>query len=175
MTHVNGNPLGPPEGKENKVGGLLTAASASFSWVAIAALFLMLVVVAVDILSSKIFNRPVTAAVDVASVAAICVIAFALPQTVLAGRHIEVEFVVARLPKRLRQACNAFSSLLSLGFFALLAWRLYVYAQELSASNEVTLTQHIPLAPLAYAVAIVCVPAAAMYARQFWQDVRKGR
>ena len=54
-----------------------------------------------DILSAKILNRPiVTPRVDVASLLAAVVASFSVSRTILAGRHIEVEFIVARVAAR---------------------------------------------------------------------------
>jgi TRAP-type C4-dicarboxylate transport system permease small subunit len=146
-----------------------------FNWVAVGALLAMFGVITIDILSSKILNRPITATVDIASLLAAILAAFAVSETILAGRHIEVEFIVTSLPPRVRRGFNVFASTLSLLFFLLLVWRCFVYASDLRVSGEASLTQHIPLAPIVYGIGIAFVPAVLIYAVQVWKDMREIR
>jgi TRAP-type transport system small permease protein len=154
---------------------VLKAVGNAFNWVATAALLGMFAVITIDILSSKILNRPIMATVDIASLLAAVVISFAVSQTILAGRHIEVEFIVNCLPDRIRKGFNVFASVLSFLFFLLIAWRCLVYARELQILGEASLTQRIPVAPFVYGVGIACIPAVVIYAVQIYRDVRKVR
>lgn len=91
-----------------------------FNWVAVVALLAMFAIMVLDILSSKILNIPITATVDVASFLALVVASFSVSLTILAGRHIEVEFIVTRLPRGARKIFNTLSSFLCLAFFLLI-------------------------------------------------------
>jgi TRAP-type C4-dicarboxylate transport system permease small subunit len=146
-----------------------------FNWVAVLALLAMFGMITIDILSSKILNRPITATVDIASLLAAILAAFAVSETILAGRHIEVEFIVGSLPPRIRRGFNVFASTLSFLFFALLVWRCFAYAGDLWVSGEASLTQHIPLAPIVYGIGFAFVPAVVIYAVQVWKDMREAR
>jgi TRAP-type C4-dicarboxylate transport system permease small subunit len=146
-----------------------------FNWVAVGALLAMFGMITIDILSSKILNRPITATVDIASLLAAILAAYAVSETILAGRHIEVEFIVGSLPPRVRRGFNVFASTLSLFFFVLLVWRCFVYAGDLRVSGEASLTQHIPLAPIVYGIGIAFIPAVVIYAVQVWKDMRETR
>ena len=146
-----------------------------FNWVAVGALLAMFGVITIDILSSKILNRPITATVDIASLLAAVLAAFAVSETILAGRHIEVEFIVGSMPPRIRRAFNVFASTLSLLFFVLLVWRCFSYAGDLRVSGEASLTQHIPLAPIVYGIGFAFVPAVVIYAVHVWKDMREAR
>lgn len=157
------------------VGRLLRKVANGFNWVALISLLIMLSVITIDILSSKLLNRPLTATVDIASLLATVVASFAVSQTILAGRHIEVEFIVLRLPQRIRRAFNVFASFLSFLFFLLLVWRCLVYAYDLQELGEASLTQHIPIAPFAYGIAVACIPAVIIYAVQVCLDIKKDR
>jgi TRAP-type transport system small permease protein len=146
-----------------------------FNLVAVAALLLMFAVMVVDILSAKILNRPIVAAVDVTSILAVVVASFSVSRTILAGRHIEVEFIVTLFPRGVRRIFNTFASFLSLAFFVLIVWRSIMYANSLVKSGESSLTAHIPMAPFAYGIAIACVPAVLVYAYQTYRDTREVR
>lgn len=154
---------------------VLDKISQFFNWIAMIALFLMFGVVSVDILSSKIFNKPITAAVDFMSLLAAIVASFSLAQTIKANRHIEVEFIVTKLPIRLRKFFNVISSLFSMCFFILVAWKSFVYARNLHVLGEATLTQHIPIAPFVYGMGVACIPAILIYALKAIKDTKEVR
>jgi len=146
-----------------------------FNLVAVAALLLMFAVMVVDILSAKILNMPIVATVDLASVLALVVASFGVSRTILAGRHIEVEFIVTLFPRGVRKVFNAFASFLSLAFFVLIVWRSILYANSLVETGESSLTAHIPMAPFAYGIAIACIPAVLIYAHQTYRDTKEVR
>lgn len=146
-----------------------------FNWVAVMALLAMFAIMVLDILASKILNRPITATVDVASLLALLAASFSVSRTILARRHIEVEFIVTRLPRGARKVFNTLSSFLSLSFFLLIVWRTFLYAYGLQKTGESSLTQHIPMAPFAYAIAVACMPAVLIYAYQTYRDSKDVR
>lgn len=162
-------------GRFPAVEGMLTRTAALFNWFAVGALLLMFAIMVVDILSSKILNRPITATVDAASFLAIIVASFSVSHTILAGRHIEVEFIAVLLPRGVRKTFNVIASLLSLGFFSFIVWRSVAYANSLLKTGESSLTQHIPMAPFAYAIAVACIPAVLIYAYQTYRDTKEVR
>jgi TRAP-type transport system small permease protein len=145
------------------------------NWIAVAALLIMFILIVADILSSKFFNKPFVETVDMMSVLATVVIAFSLSVTIIAKRHIEVDFVVIRLPGVLRKACNFISSCFSMCFFCLIVWRSFVYALDLQAVGESTLTAHIPVAPFVYGIGIGCIPAVFIYAFTAYRDIKEVR
>jgi TRAP-type C4-dicarboxylate transport system permease small subunit len=158
---------GPPVGPHPAVRRGLDKVALWFNWIAAGALLAMFAVM--------VLNRPITATVDVASLLAAIVASFSVSKTILAGRHIEVEFIVTRLPRGARKTFNTISSFLSLVFFLLIVWRAFIYAHDLQRSGESSLTQHIPMAPFVYAIAIACIPAVVIYALQTYRDTKEVR
>ncbi|HOP85266.1 MAG TPA: TRAP transporter small permease [Syntrophorhabdaceae bacterium] len=144
-----------------------------FNWIAVIALLLMFATITLDILSSKIINRPITATVDIMSLLATCVASFSLAETIKAGRHIEVDFIISRMPFKIRKILNVVSRLLSMGFFMLIVWRSLVYARNLQVLKEATLTQHIPVAPFVYGIAVACIPAIFIYLVDAYRSIRE--
>jgi TRAP-type transport system small permease protein len=155
-----------------RVEGALERMSNWFNLVAVGALLLMFAVMVVDILSSKIFNRPIVATVDVTSLLALVVASFSVSRTILAGRHIEVDFIVARLPRGARKTCNTIASFVSLAFFFFIVWRSFLYGYSLQVTGESSLTTHIPMAPFAYGIAIACIPAVFIYLYRTYRDMK---
>ena len=128
------------------------------TWLALAALSALLALVAADILGTKLFARPVPGAMDLASLLSLLLISLATTHTQLLGRHIKVEFLSLLLPPGLRRWMRLLSILLTLLFFLLADWRLFIYAYELQASGESSMTANIPFAPFAYALAASLLP-----------------
>lgn len=129
-----------------------------FSGFALIALMAMLVLVSADIVGAKVFSSPVQGAMDLTSLLAVLLIGFSTTETFLAGRHIKVDFVMLLLPPRLRRVLRCLSLILCLVFFALLVWRLFLYAHDLQSYGEQSLTVKIALYPFAYALALAFVP-----------------
>jgi len=143
-----------------------------FNWIAILSVLLMFVVITADILSSKILNKPITAAFDIVSLLGICVASFSLAETIIAGRHIEVEFIVAKMPFTVAKVLNVLSRVLSIVFFILIVWRSFIYGYHLQLVKEATMTQRIPVAPFVYAIGVACIPAIFIYAIQAYQNLK---
>lgn len=125
---------------------------------ALVALSALLALVAADILGTKLAARPVPGAMDLASLLSLLLISLATTHTQLLGRHIRVEFLSLLLPPGPRRWMRVVSILLTLLFFLLADWRLFVYARELQVSGESSMTANIPFAPFAYALAVSFLP-----------------
>jgi TRAP-type transport system small permease protein len=161
--------------EQNRIENGLGKMARWFNLVAVAALLLMFAVMVADILSAKILNRPITATVDAASILALVVAAFSVSRTIMAHRHIEVEFFVVLFPPNVRKAFNTMASFLTFVFFLLIVWRSVIYGISLQQTGESSLTTHIPMAPFAYGIAIACIPAVLIYAYQTYRDMREVR
>lgn len=128
-----------------------------FNWVAGIALVLMLTWIVADIIGNKLFNWPVPGSIEIVSFLGVMVIGFAIAYTQVLRGHIEVEFVVMRLPKAVQQIINLIVSFLGMLLFALLSWQSTVYGLELRASGEVSMTQEIPFYPFVFCLALCCL------------------
>ncbi|MCF8094502.1 MAG: TRAP transporter small permease [Desulfobacteraceae bacterium] len=158
----------------NKLEKLTKRISRLFNWIALAALSCMLLLVATDIIGSKVFGQPVPGAMDLTSLLGILLIGFSMPQTYLMGRHIKVDFVMTRLRPSLRKPLRSVSLILVTVFFACIVCRLFVYAQGLYSYGEKTMTIQVPLFPFAYALAISFFPmllAVPLYLYRTWKGM----
>lgn len=143
-----------------------------FNWIALAALTVMLGLVTVDIVGAKIFRQPVPGAMDLTSLLGLVVIAFAVAQTQLAGRHITVDFLTLRLPKSLQIIVRSISTLFCLFFFAVVIWRLFMHARDMQTLGDASLTVNIPLAPFAYGLAVAFVPMLFVLMIRFYHIIK---
>ena len=131
---------------------------AVFNWVALAALSAMLFVVATDIVGAKLFAKPFPGALDLLSLLGVLIIGFSTAKTYMMDRHIRVTFVSMLLPPKIRQIVQFVSLSLCLLLFLTATWRILLYAWELQADGESSITVNFPLAPFAYALGISFIP-----------------
>lgn len=132
--------------------------SHSIEWLGLIGILLMFIVNFLDVLGAKLFLWPVPGATEVISFSQVLAIAPAIAYTLLLGRHIRVEFILGRFPKRIRAAITSVSSFLSFILFALLLWQSYLYGVSLQKAGEIGSTSHIPFYPFAYFIAFCCLP-----------------
>ncbi|MGB9627682.1 MAG: TRAP transporter small permease [Thermodesulfobacteriota bacterium] len=132
--------------------------SHSIEWFGMIGILLMFLVNLVDVVGAKLFLWPVPGATEVISFSQVLAIAPSIAFTLLLGRHIRVEFILDRFPKRIRAAITSISSFLSFVLFALILWQSYLYGVSLQKAGEIGSTSHIPFYPFAYLIAFCCVP-----------------
>ncbi len=146
-------------------------------WIGGAGLVAMLGLTVADIIGTKLFRWPVPGAIEVAAFLGVVVTAFAIAYTQVLRGHIQVEFVVLRLPRHARASITALTSLLGLILFALLAWRSYDFAHTLQVTREVSMTWKIPFYPLVYGIAFssvgVCLVLLAEFLRALLGVVKR--
>jgi len=152
----------PPEccGMPSKVDSLENFArrlSNWLNWIAGAGLVAMLVLVAADIVAAKSFKWPIPGGMEMVGFLGVVIVAFSIAETQVLRGHIEVEFLVARLPGAARKAIGTIVYGFGMVLFAVLAWESYRFGHTLQASGEVSMTQGIPFYPFVYGMALCCV------------------
>jgi TRAP-type C4-dicarboxylate transport system permease small subunit len=149
------------------------------NWVAGIGLVGMLGLAVADIIGIKLgqlgapFFRPIPGGIEVVAFLGVVVTGFAIAYTQVLRGHIRVEFVVMRLPQRVRAAITAFVSLLGLALFVLLGWQSVEYGLSLQAVGTVSMTQRIPFYPFVHAIAFCCIPICLLLAVEFLRSVLK--
>jgi TRAP-type C4-dicarboxylate transport system permease small subunit len=120
-----------------------------------AAVMAMMLLTCADIVM-RLLRRPITGTYEtVGFMGALCV-SFALAQTSVDKGHIAVDFLVQRLSDRAQQIVEVVNSLLCAIFFIVVAWQSALYASELRASGEVSMTLQTPIYPIVYGLAAGC-------------------
>ena len=117
----------------------------------------MLGLIVADIVGAKLFKWPIPGGIEMVGFLGVTVIAFAIAQTQVLRGHIEVEFLMTRLPDTVQRIIAGLVYLLGMALFALLAWRSYDFAHTLQVKGEVSMTQQIPFYPFVYGVAFCSV------------------
>jgi len=141
-------------------------------WLGLVAILLLILITCVDVIGAKVFLKPVFGAIDIVKLAQLIAIAFAVAATLLVGRHVQVEFFVILLPKKIQALVDAFVQLLGFALFVVIVWRMTVYAYLMQVSGEVSSTARIPLFYFAYGVAVSFVPVCLIYLHDFLKSIR---
>ena len=137
--------------------------SRSLESIGVIGLLLMFLANFVDVVGAKLFLWPFPGVTEVISFSQIVAIAPAIAFALILGRHIRVEFIIDRFPKRIRAAITSISSFLSLVLFVLIVWQSYVYGQSLQKAGEIGSTSHLPFYPFAYLIAFCCIPVCLVF------------
>ena len=132
--------------------------SRCFVWIGFAAMLLTMIVTCIDVVGAKVFNVPLSGALDIVVLCQIVAISFAAGSTLIAKRHIAVEFFFEILPRPLQLIVRPLIHLAGLGLFVLVVWQLGVLGYSFQQSGEYSATAYIPLFPFAIGAAVACVP-----------------
>jgi TRAP-type C4-dicarboxylate transport system permease small subunit len=132
--------------------------SRSLEWIGVIGILLMFFVNFIDVVGAKLFLWPLPGSVEIISFSQILAIAPAIAFALILGRHIRVEFIIDRFPRRIRAAISSISSFLSLVLFALILWQSYLYGVSLQKSGEIGSTSYLPFYPFAYIIAFCSIP-----------------
>ncbi len=145
--------------------------SRSLEWVGVVGILLMFLVNFIDVVGAKFFLWPFPGAPEVISFSQIVAIAPAIATTLLLGRHIRVEFIIDRFPKRIRAAISSISSFLSLILFALILWQSFLYGQSLQKAGEIGSTSHLPFYPFAFLIAFCSIPVGLVFVKEILKSL----
>jgi TRAP-type C4-dicarboxylate transport system permease small subunit len=141
-----------------------------FEWIGILGLLVMMLVTCLDVLGAKLFLWPVPGVMDIAGLSQ-AMIAFAAAFTLIIGRHIQVDFLMDKLPRRAQAVIDSIIALLGLALFILIIWRMYALGQYYQTAGEGSGSIRIPLSPFAYAFALACIPVCLVLFQQFLNSV----
>ena len=133
----------------------------------------MLALIVADIVAAKLFKWPIPGGIEMVGFLGVIVIAFSIAHTQVMRGHIEVEFLITRLPKTAQKAIAIVVHLLGMILFALLAWRSCEFGYALQVSGEVSMTQEIPYYPFIYGIAFCCISVFLILLAQLLRTVLK--
>ncbi|HOI74320.1 MAG TPA: TRAP transporter small permease [Syntrophales bacterium] len=104
----------------------------------------------------RLARYPIPGTYEIVGFLGTVVTAFALGQTSIERGHIAVEFLTSRLPVRWQLYIDGLEAVAGALLFGILAWQSAVYARDLQASGEVSLTLAMPISPFAWGIAVGC-------------------
>jgi TRAP-type C4-dicarboxylate transport system permease small subunit len=135
-------------------------------WIGFGAIFLMVALTCVDVIGAKVFRAPVFGSLDVMMLAQLIAISFAGAMALILGRHVQVEFFVIILPKRIQAFVDCVVQFLCLALFIVIVWRLFDFGYDQQVGGEESMTARIPYAPFTYAAAVAFIPMCLVFLQQ---------
>lgn len=142
-----------------------------FEWIALAGMLLMMAITCIDVVGAKVFHWRLFGAIDIVMLSQIVAIAFAASMALILGRHIQVDFLINRLPRRFQTVIDSIVLLLGSGLFILIIWRLCVLGYSFQTSGEHSATAHIPYYPFAYGIALASIPVCLILFLKFLKSI----
>jgi TRAP-type C4-dicarboxylate transport system permease small subunit len=145
--------------------------SSWFEWAGLAGLLIMMFITCIDVIGAKLFLRPVFGAIDIVMLSQVVAISFAAAMTLILGRHVQVEFLVTKLPRRVQAVTDSIVFFLGLFLFVLVVWRLCVHGYHFQTGGEMSATARIPLHLFAYGIALASIPVCLVLLLDFLKSI----
>ena len=92
----------------------------------------------------RLFGHPIFGSVEIVGFLATLTVALALPYTHQVKGHIGVEILVHLFSERTQTIIDLCTSIFSMGLFALITWRMFVYARTMQKAGEVSMNLEFP-------------------------------
>jgi len=124
--------------------------------IAIGALTFMMLLTVADVFG-RAFGHALLGTYEIVSTLLGVVIGFCLPTVSLEREHVSMEFVLERIPRRIRDITNILTRLICLVLFLLAAYVLVSVGNEFHRSGEVSPILQIPFFPVAYGISACCI------------------
>jgi TRAP-type C4-dicarboxylate transport system permease small subunit len=104
----------------------------------------------------RIFWMPIRGTYELMGYFGAIVTAFALGYTQSGRGHISVDILVSRFTEKTRRILNGVNYFICMVFFAIVGWRIALYAETLRKTGELTETLRIIYYPFTYGVSLGC-------------------
>jgi len=116
------------------------------------ALTCMMLLTVVDVIG-RFFKHPIFGSVELVGFLATIVVAAALPYTYKMDGHVGVEILVRLLSKKIQLWIDLFTRTLSLVLFGLITWQMFLYAEDIQKTGEVSMNLEFPIYYIVYLLA----------------------
>jgi TRAP-type C4-dicarboxylate transport system permease small subunit len=117
----------------------------------------MMFLTAADVILRYILNNPVPGAYEMIQYMMAIVVSFGVAYCAYQGGHVNVDFLVARFPKKVRGIIGMITSFLTFALFVLITWQNLIYIKEQYDSKLTSAVLLIPVYPF---IAVVTVGTA---------------
>jgi TRAP-type C4-dicarboxylate transport system permease small subunit len=128
-----------------------------------------------DVAGRAVFNRPIPAAYELVQLAQAILVFAALPLATRRREHITMGVSLGALGSRAAAALAVLVDLVSIGFLAVLAWRLRLLGLYLDDMGEALMFLGVPVAPMAQFMAAMTALSALVLGIVALRDLRHGR
>lgn len=116
------------------------------------ALTTMMLLTVVDVIG-RFFKSPVFGSVELVGFLATIVVAAALPYTYKMDGHVGVEILVRLLPDKTQTWIDIVTRTLTFILFCLITWQMFLYAEDIYKTGEVSMNLEFPIYYIVYLLA----------------------
>ena len=145
----------PPSSRRVSARGLISALPATFAGVMLASVMMVTVV---DVVGRYAFKRPLPGATEIIEILMALLVYIALPVVSQRNAHISVDLLGSVVPAAVAPIREIVIRVLCAGVLGIIAWRLWLYAGQLT--RDVTEYLKLPQAPLVYFLSVFAAVAA---------------
>ena len=115
------------------------------------ALAFVILITVVDVIG-RAFGAPIVGTYELVCFSGAILIGFSIPLTSLAKSNIQVDFLIMKFPPRARKTIKIVTKCLGMGLFFLIGWNLFLLANDLRGTGEVSPVLKIAFYPVAYGI-----------------------
>jgi TRAP-type C4-dicarboxylate transport system permease small subunit len=138
------------------------------------ALTAMMMLTVVDVIG-RFFKSPIFGSVELVGFLATVVVAAALPYTYKMDGHVGVEILVRLLPDKTQIWIDIFTRILSLVLFTLITWQMFLYAEDIQHTGEVSMNLQFPIYYIVYLLSFALLIFTVTIVEMIFQDILKLR
>lgn len=139
----------------NRIERLVGQLASVFNGIASSAVVAMMVLTCLDVML-RLVRRPIPGTYEVVGMLGAVFVSFSLARTSVDQGHIAVNFLVQRFSKRVQHAVEAVNAGICALLFTLMCRQCVLYAWDLKASGEVSMTLQMPIHPFVFGIAVGC-------------------
>jgi len=121
----------------------------------------------------RALGHPIFGSVEIVGFMATVAVVMAMPYTHQVQGHIGVEILVRVLPEKTQTIVDICTGILSLILFAVISWRMAVYAHTMQASGEVSMNLELPEHAIIYVTAFCLVVFTLIILKDVIHNIRK--
>lgn len=116
-------------------------------------LALLAVMTFCDVIGRYFFNSPFTFTVEVTELAMGLIVYLGVGLTTHEGGHISVDVVTLRMSERVRASFAVLTNAVALAFLCFLVWQVWLRAEQIYGSGDITPIWHVPIWPVMFVMA----------------------
>ncbi|MEE4261182.1 MAG: TRAP transporter small permease [Desulfobacteraceae bacterium] len=132
----------------------------------------MMMLTCVDVVG-RAFGHPVFGSVEIVGFMAILSVVMAMPYTHQVQGHIGVEIIVRLFSEKTQTIIDIWTGITSLILFAIVTWRMTVYANTMKASGEVSMNLELPEYGIIYMTAFCLLIFTLIILKDILNNIRK--
>ena len=137
--------------------------SRAIALIGLAGLLLLASATVLDVFMRWLFNRPIVGLNDTYSLFTALVIASCFPLCIFNNGNITIRFIGNIIGPKTKAVLDVIGNLVTLIIFALMAWQLWLYTDQLARDGENTWVLNWPVSPwwrVVTIIILICVPVA---------------